>query len=112
MSPSVSSGSPSTLLSLRRHRASRGGEGAETPRFVATLGACLHLVVPALVVVVALVCHLLHNPIPLWPLVVLLSGAYGKAVLHELLQSAVATRLVDVRDPSHLLPLEHPEGER
>jgi hypothetical protein len=61
--------------------------------FKSCMGVCVHHVLPALIVVVALWCHVKHNPMPLLTLVVLLSGAYGRSVWSEFLRSRAMARV-------------------
>ena len=68
------------------------------------LGPLVHLFTPPLIILVALVDHGLGRPIPVLTLVTLISGAYGKALWHEFLQSRLVqgtvqrTETVSARD--------------
>jgi hypothetical protein len=51
------------------------------------LGTLVHLFTPILIVLVALAYHGLGHPLPTLTLITLISGAYGKALWHEFLET-------------------------
>ncbi|HXC25132.1 MAG TPA: hypothetical protein VNU46_04390 [Gemmatimonadaceae bacterium] len=80
-----------------RHAQCHADIGGQGRHRAATLGAYLHVAMPAIVVGAALVLQALHNALPFVTLVALVSAAYGRLLWLEFLEHERGL----VRDTDH-----------